>query len=53
MAVDVEAVDVEATWHHFGATYLGTELGAMDFGIELDAIRLDTEALTCIFWHLK
>jgi hypothetical protein len=30
VAVDVEAVDVEATWHHFGATYLGTKLGAMD-----------------------
>jgi hypothetical protein len=38
------AVDMEATWHYLGATDLGAELSAID---------LDTEVLTCVFWHLK
>ena len=37
-------VNMEATWHH---------LGAIDLGSELSAIDLDTEVLTCVFWHLK
>ena len=43
------AVDMEATRHHLGAT----DLSATDFGAELSAIDLDTEVLTCVFWHLK
>ena len=35
---------MEATWHH---------LGAIDLGAELSVIDLDTEVLTCVFWHLK
>ena len=47
------AFDVEATWHHFGATDLGAELGAMDLGAKIGAIGLGIETLTYIFWLLK